>query len=306
MRRGQSIYGVRKPAIISYRLEEREEELRDVPTIYPVMLYNESDKRLGARKELSMKTAFITGATSGIGREFARRFAAMGYRLILTGRRVDRLEQLQEQLDVPCRILPADLEEEAQCKKLLDDLAGERINVFINNAGFGAAGSFLDTDPEKEIRMVKVNDIAMHILFKGILLKMNRQGYGSILNVASSAGLFPAGPFMATYYASKAYVASLTRAVAQELKERGSRVYVACLCPGPVNTEFNEVADVAFALKGISAKQCVDECLAGMRKKKTVIIPTGQMRMAIFGQRFAPQRLLIRMVGHQQKKKLEK
>jgi short-subunit dehydrogenase len=264
---------------------------------------------IGINEDLSGRTVVIIEDIVDTGLTMKRMIESLGTRnpesvhictLLL------KPEKLQEQLDVPCWILPADLEEEAQCKKLLDDLAGERINVFINNAGFGAAGSFLDTDPEKEIRMVKVNDIAMHILFKGILLKMNRQGYGSILNVASSAGLFPAGPFMATYYASKAYVASLTRAVAQELKERGSRVYVACLCPGPVNTEFNEVADVAFALKGISAKQCVDECLAGMRKKKTVIIPTGQMRMAILGQRFAPQKLLIRMVGHQQKKKLEK
>nr|WP_027871494.1 SDR family oxidoreductase [[Eubacterium] cellulosolvens] len=253
-----------------------------------------------------MKTAFITGATSGIGKEFAAKFAAQGYRLILTGRRADRLRQLQEQYGPECRAIVTDLSDESQCKKLLRDVADERIDVFINNAGFGAAGSFLETSLDKEISMVKVNDIAMHILFKGILRKMYRQGNGSILNVASSAGLFPAGPYMATYYASKAYVTSLTRAVARELKDRGSRVYVACLCPGPVNTEFNDVADVTFALKGISAEQCVAECLDGMKKKKTVIIPTGQMKLALFFQRFAPQDLLIRMVGRQQKKKIQR
>jgi short-subunit dehydrogenase len=152
--------------------------------------------------------------------------------------------------------------------------------------------------------MVKVNDIAMHILFKGVLKKMICQGYGSILNVASSAGLFPAGPYMAAYYASKAYVTSLTRAVARELKERGSSVYVACLCPGPVDTEFNRVADVAFSLKGISAKRCVREALAGMRKRKTVIVPTLPMKLAVLLQRFAPQNLLLWMVGRQQKKKI--
>ena len=250
-----------------------------------------------------MKTAFITGATSGLGAEFARRYAKEGYRLILTGRRTQRLSALKEELGTECLIITADVSDEAKCKELLNDIADEEIDVFINNAGFGTAGSFLETSLEKEISMVKVNDIAMHILFKGMLAKMHKQGHGTILNVASSAGLFPAGPYMSTYYASKAYVTSLTKGVAHELKEIGSRVYVACLCPGPVDTEFNANADVTFSLKGISAERCVDECLKGMRRKKTVIIPTLRMKAATFGARLLPESFVIMMTAGQQKKK---
>ena len=250
-----------------------------------------------------MKTAFITGATSGLGAEFARRYAKEGYRLILTGRRTQRLSALKEELGTECLIITADVSDEAKCKELLNDIADEEIDVFINNAGFGTAGSFLETSLEKEIAMVKVNDIAMHILFKGVLAKMHKQGCGTILNVASSAGLFPAGPYMSTYYASKAYVTSLTKGVAHELKEIGSSVYVACLCPGPVDTEFNANADVTFSLKGITAERCVDECLKGMRKKKTVIIPTLRTKAATFGARLLPESFVIMMTAGQQKKK---
>ncbi len=250
-----------------------------------------------------MKTAFITGATSGLGAEFARRYAKEGYRLILTGRRTQRLSALKEELGTECLIITADVSDEAKCKELLDDIADEEIDVFINNAGFGTAGSFLETSLEKEISMVKVNDIAMHILFKVMLAKMHKQGHGTILNVASSAGLFPAGPYMSTYYASKAYVTSLTKGVAHELKEIGSSVYVACLCPGPVDTEFNANADVTFSLKGITAEKCVDECLKGMRKKKTVIIPMLRMKAATFGARLLPESFVIMMTAGQQKKK---
>ncbi|WP_022760678.1 SDR family NAD(P)-dependent oxidoreductase [Butyrivibrio sp. AD3002] len=250
-----------------------------------------------------MKTVFITGATSGIGQEFARVYAKIGYRLILTGRRTDRLEAMRTKIGENCKVITTDLSDESQCKKLLESISEEHIDVFINNAGFGTAGSFLETDLKKEISMIKVNDIAMHILFKGVLRKMKAQGTGTILNVASSAGLLPAGPYMATYYASKAYVVSLTKAVARELKEQGSGVYVCCLCPGPVDTEFNSKSDVMFALKGISAKQCVKECLTGMKKRQTVIIPTLGMKLAIAFQHFIPESLLIMITGRQQKKK---
>ena len=251
-----------------------------------------------------MKTAFITGATSGIGMEFARALASEGYRLILTGRRTERLRDLQQTLDVECRSIPADLADEGQCRKLLEELSDTQIDVFINNAGFGAVGSFLEMDLDKEITMIKVNDIAMHILMKGVLRKMQKQGSGSIMNVASSAGLLPGGPYMAAYYASKSYVVSLTKAVATELKEQGSGLYVGCLCPGPVDTEFNSVADVSFSLKGISVRECVRACLAGMKRRKTVIVPTLKMKLAVLSGRFIPESLLLKITAGQQKKKL--
>ena len=182
---------------------------------------------------MNKKTVWITGASSGIGQEFARQYARLGFRLILTARRKDRLDALAEELQnryhVPCRVLPADLERDVDCEALCTVLAAERIDLFINNAGFGTCGCFLDTDPEKELSMLRVNVLAMHRLFKFVLKKMDRQGSGTILNVASSAGLLPAGPFMAGYYASKAYVVSLTRGVAEELREQHSPVRLRAL-----------------------------------------------------------------------------
>ena len=249
------------------------------------------------------KTVWITGATSGIGWAFARHYAAQGYRLILTGRRVERLQQLQEECAVPCRLLPADLSDEEQCKALLDSVKEEPVEILINNAGFGAAGRFLEIDVETEMNMLAVNDLAMHRLCKGMLQQMADRGHGTIVNVASSAGLFPGGPYMATYYASKAYVVALTRAIAQELREAGSSVRIFALCPGPVDTEFSKRADVVFSLPGITAEQCVANCLKGMEKNKTIIVPTMRMQAATFFQRFLPQNWVVKMVGGQQKKK---
>ena len=166
------------------------------------------------------------------------------------------------------------------------------------------AGSFLETDVDKEISMIKVNDIAMHILFKGILHNMQESGSGKILNVASSAGLLPGGPYMAGYYASKAYVVSLTRAVAVELKQKGSQVRVSALCPGPVDTEFNDRADVVFALKGISPKQCVAEAIKGIERNKLIIVPSLRMKLACTFSHLVPYPILMKLTARQQKKKL--
>ena len=230
------------------------------------------------------KTVWITGASSGIGREFARRYAAMGCRLILTARRADRLTALAEELNAAhgtvCRILPADLADRADCDRLCAELAGERIDIFINNAGFGVCGSLLETDPAKEEEMVQVNVAAMRRLFQFMLRRMQAQGGGTILNVASSAGLLPGGPYMAGYYASCA------------------------LCPGPVNTEFNDRAGVVFALKGITPEFCVDEAIHGMLHHKTIIVPSAFMRLCTSAQKLLPTPLLMPIVARQQKKKL--
>ena len=154
--------------------------------------------------------------------------------------------------------------------------------------------------------MLRVNVLAMHRLFKFVLKKMDRQGSGTILNVASSAGLLPAGPFMAGYYASKAYVVSLTRGVAEELREQHSPIYVCALCPGPVDTEFNDRADVVFALKGISPQLCVDEAMRGMLRHKTIIVPSALMRAATTAQKLVPTPLLMPIMARQQKRKLGK
>ena len=251
-----------------------------------------------------MKNVLITGATSGIGMEFARRYAQKGYRLILVGRRVERMDAFERETGATVRKIVKDISTVDACKELLNEVSDEEIDIFINNAGFGDAGEFTDSDLEKEIRMISVNDMAMHILFKGILQKMEKQGGGQILNVASSAGLLPAGPYMATYYATKAYVASLTRAVAHELKQKKSPVHVSALCPGPVDTEFNKNADVVFALKGISAEYCVNTCLKGMERNKVIIVPTLSLKALLFLQRILPMKVILSLVAHQQKKKI--
>ena len=251
-----------------------------------------------------MKTVLITGATSGIGMEFARRYAQKGYRLILVGRRVERMDAFERETGATVRKIVKDISTVDACKELLNEVSDEEIDIFINNAGFGDAGEFIKADLEKEIRMISVNDMAMHILFKGILQKMEKQGGGQILNVASSAGLLPAGPYMATYYATKAYVASLTRAVAHELKQKKSPVHVSALCPGPVDTEFNKNADVVFALKGISAEYCVKTCLKGMERNKVIIVPTLSLKALLFLQRLLPMKVILSLVAHQQKKKI--
>ena len=248
--------------------------------------------------------AVITGASSGIGREFAKQLSLEGYPLILIARRRDRLEELRMELGTECLLLPADLSRQEDLLRLCEDLIGRRIDIFINNAGFGVCGPFMGTDLMREVSMIEVNVAAQHILLKYILHRMESEGGGYILNVASSAGLFPAGPFMSAYYATKAYMASLTRGVAEELRQTGSPVYVGCLCPGPVNTEFNEVADVSFALPGISAEECVDYALRMMAKKKTMIIPGREIRAAVIGQRFLPTALTVRLTAAQQKRKI--
>ena len=150
--------------------------------------------------------------------------------------------------------------------------------------------------------MIKVNIEAMHILMKFMLRKMNQTGGGYILNVASASGLLPGGPYMATYYASKSYLTSLTRSVAWELKEAGSRVYVGCLCPGPVDTAFNETANVEFMIKAITAKECAAYALKQMQKRKVVIIPTVKMKLAVGVRRFVPECLCIKATARQQKR----
>ena len=217
---------------------------------------------------MSHKTVWITGASSGIGREFACRYAKLGFRLILTARRRERLDQLAAELlakyNTFCRVLPADLARESECTRLCEELAEERIDIFINNAGFGVCGSFLET----------------------------------------STGLLPGGPYMAGYYATKAYVVSLTRGIAEELREQHSPVYVCALCPGPVDTEFNDRAGVVFALKGISPALCVEEAMRGMLRGKTIIVPSALMRVATTAQHFVPTPLLMPIMARQQKKKL--
>ncbi len=250
--------------------------------------------------------AVVTGASAGLGTEFAKQLAEKGYKIILTARREERLKRLAESLDVECIVIPADLSKTEECLRFFEAIKDMKIDILINNAGFGDCNLFLEGSLNKELDMIDVNIKAMHTLCKLMLQKMQKENHGYILNVASSAGLLPAGPYMATYYATKAYVTSLTQAIARELKEIDSKVYVGALCPGPVDTEFNDVANVEFALKGISVDYCVEYALQQMIRRQTVIVPTMIMKLSTTMGHMSPRSLAVKITSGQQRRKLGK
>lgn len=251
-----------------------------------------------------MKYALITGASSGIGREFAIKLDQLGYTCILTARRSEQLNELNNQLINKGHIIICDLNHESE--KIINYIKDYKIDIFINNAGLGYCEQFSDYDLSHDINMIDVNIKAMHILLKEVINHMKHYNEGTILNVASIAGLLKAGPYMSTYYATKAYVVSLTRGLQYELKKQKSGIYLGCLCPGPVKTEFDTQANVSFSLKGISVRQCVDAAYKGMIKKQKIIIPTLSLKLLIFLSAFVPTSLVIHMTANNQKKKIKK
>ena len=220
-----------------------------------------------------MATAIITGASSGIGREMAKVLSGMGYDLILAARRGDKLKELAKELTTACEIMSVDLSKEENCYSLYERYKGKDVQILVNNAGFGAFGDFCKTELSKDMEMVDLNVKAVHILTKLFLLEFKEKNCGKILNVASAAGFMPEGPMLSTYYATKAYVLSLSRGIAKELKKSGSKVTVSALCPGPVKTEFDLVAGVDFQGVGMSAEKCAKIGISGMMKGKPAIIP---------------------------------
>lgn len=248
--------------------------------------------------------ALVTGASSGIGREIARVLAGQGVELVLTARRVDRLEALAKELSVPVRILPADLSSKEGCLTLYRSVQEEDVDILVNNAGFGLFGPFAESDLDRELEMIRTNIEAVQILSKLFLRDFRKKNRGYLLNVASSAGFFP-GPLMATYYATKNYVLRLSEALSEELRREGSRVSVSVFCPGPVETEFNDVADVRFSLPGISAEYAAWFAVRGMFRRKRVLVPGVSMKLARFGSRFVSEGMVLRMAYRMQSRKRE-
>lgn len=252
------------------------------------------------RKEI----ALITGASSGIGYELAKQLSLRGYDLILVARRKERLEELARQVKAECQIIVADLGQEEACYEVYEKAKGQPVTVLINCAGYGLFGRYAETSLETELQMINLNIKALHILTKLFLQDFRAQQKGHILNVSSVAGMIPGGPYMSTYYATKAYVTSLTSGIAQELADERSPVYVGALHPGPVDTEFNQVARVSFGLKGITAEACARYALKKMFAGETIIIPSALIRVAAVGSRLAPRKLTVALAGRQQKKKM--
>ena len=247
--------------------------------------------------------ALITGASSGIGRDMARYLAGKGWDLILVARREDRLLSLKDELvDIDVRVISADLREADECRRLYESTRHEDIDMLINNAGFGLAGRFSETDLERELEMIDVNIRALHILTKLYLKDFIERDSGYILNVASSAGFMP-GPLLSTYYASKNYVLRLSEAIYEELRRAGSRVKVSVLCPGPVDTEFNHVAKVRFAMKGISSEYCARCAIDGALSGKLLILPSFSIKAGLFFRRFISDKALLKLSYNFQRRK---
>ena len=244
--------------------------------------------------------AVITGASSGIGRDMAILLAQRGYDLILVARRRERLEELN--LPTKTKIFCYDLSKEEEVYAFYGEIASEPIDILINNAGFGLFGDFLHTSLEKEMGMLSVNVRAVHILTKLFLEKFCAENHGFLMNVSSSAAFYSA-PMLSAYYASKAYVYRLTMGIYEELRQQKSGVCVSVLCPGPVKTEFDDVANVKFSLKGMESKAVAEYAIRKMFQKQTVIIPGLTMKLGKFFSRFVPEKLLLRLLYRIQKKK---
>ncbi len=247
--------------------------------------------------------ALVTGASSGIGRDMARYFADLGWDLILVARRENRLLELKEALPVRVDCISCDLSDEGECRRLYESVKDRNVDMLVNNAGFGLFGKFSDLSLDDELRLISTNITAVDILTKLFLSEFIGKNRGYILNVASSAG-FLAGPLLSSYYASKNYVLRLSEAIYEELRRDNINVKISVLCPGPVDTEFNSVANVKFAVKGLSseyvAKSAVDGCLKG----KLIITPGILMKLARFGEHFISEKLMLKISYHMQKRKI--
>ena len=229
--------------------------------------------------------ALITGASSGIGRDIAKELSQKGYDLILVARNLEKLNEVKEKLETNIETVSMDISNPENCKQLYEKY--KDIDILVNNAGFGDCGYFDKTNLEKEL----------------YLKDMKAKNSGKILNVASIAGFMP-GPLMATYYSTKAYVVRLSEAIREELKKESSKVQISILCPGPVDTNFNKVADVQFALKGLSSEYVAKYTTDKLFKGKFYIVPGWKIKLAKFGAKIAPNTLVAKICYNMQKKKI--
>ena len=250
--------------------------------------------------------ALITGASSGIGLDMARYLATLKYELILVARSKEKLEKLQEELPTKVTIILADLSNEQKVKELYALTKKENIDILINNAGLGDFGYLTDTDINKDLELINTNIKAVHILTKYFLKEMEKKNTDTyILNVASSAAFQP-GPLMSTYYATKSYVYQLTEALYYEEKKKKTNVHISVLCPGPVDTNFNNVAGVHFTVKPLKSSYVAKYAIDKMFKEKMLIIPGIKMKLAKFFSRFVSDKVMLRTIYKIQKRKTSK
>lgn len=249
-----------------------------------------------------MFKALVTGATSGIGRDITRYLASLNYEVYAVGRNIEKLEELQNELGKNVKTIKMDISSKENCIALYEEIKDKNIDLLVNNAGFGVFGNFTETDLEKEVNLINTNITAVHVLTKLFLKDMVKNNKGRILNVASIAGFAP-GPLMAAYYSSKAYVLRLTESIYEELKKQKSNVTISVLCPGPVATNFNNVANVKFSIKALSseyvAKYAIDKTLKG----KLVIVPGMKIKILRILSKLSPDKLTMKIICQNQKRK---
>jgi uncharacterized protein len=255
-------------------------------------------------------TALVTGASGGIGLELARLLAADGHDLVLTARSGDKLARVAEELsgkhNVVARVLVADLARPEAPSEIFDDLQrkGVAVGVLVNNAGFGSYGLFAQTDLRSEIDLLQVNVVALTHLTKLFLPAMIGRGRGYIMNVASTAAFQP-GPLMAVYYASKAYVLSLSEALANECE--GTGVTVSALCPGPTETGFVAAAGMndskLFDRGAMDARTVAEAGYRGMLRGKGVVIPGLRNSFVARTVGMMPRRIVTKVVRGIQEKR---
>jgi uncharacterized protein len=248
---------------------------------------------------MAKPVTLITGASAGLGAEFARQCARRGEPLALAARRRDRMEALAVELGGDVHVFEADLAREGAAASLVAGLEAEGLSVgtLINNAGFGLAGRFADRPLARLAEMIDLNVRALTELCHLVLPAMRERGEGAILNVASTAAFQP-GPNMAVYYASKAYVLSFTEALHHELK--GSGIRVSALCPGPTHSEFSDVADSHSPMlerMKMPAAPVVAAGLAGLDRNKAVVIPGFRNKAGAQASRFLPRAAMRRIIG---------
>jgi len=245
------------------------------------------------------KVALITGASAGLGVEFARQLSKRGHRLVLVARRKDRLEALAKELG-NARAVAIDLSKANAAAKLITNLeaAGEEVEILVNNAGFGLIGRFAELDAKRERQMIDLNVGVLADLCRTIAPGMIGRKSGAILNVASTAAFQP-GPKMAVYFATKAFVLSFTESLHEELKPHG--IKVCSLCPGPTRTEFGEVAGFggngAFETVAMEAGDVVEAGLKGMDRNRAVVVPGLINKIVATSTRFAPRSVVRKIAG---------
>lgn len=243
--------------------------------------------------------ALITGASAGLGTEFARQLAKRGHRLVLAARRRDRLDALAAELG-NARAVAIDLARGDSTAQLVADIeaAGERVELLVNNAGFGLKGRFAELDGARQHEMIDLNVGSLTDLCRAFAPGMIERRSGAILNVASTAAFQP-GPGMAVYFATKAYVLSFTEALHEELKPHG--IKVSALCPGPTRTEFGAVAGFgeggSFDRWSADVESVVRAGLKALDKNRAVAVPGLLNKITAASTRFAPRPVVRKIAG---------